>query len=471
MSPNIQPADSQTLFAPRRAILLMLIGVVVSGCGALVGIEDVSPAPPMDDGDVQETQVPSAGPACRPCGAACVDPLTDAAHCGVCGHACAAGVACVAGVCDRRLHGNPTAHSMCLRGPDDIVRCWGDNKFGQLGRGNTSVAEPRPAPFLEVGLAASFGAADDISICALLRDGSVRCAGGNLHGNLGNGRPGGSDECDGAPVCELHPTAALLPQGADDLTAGGADDALGFLCARGRDHSLACWGRGMSRATPVDRLHDVALARAGNGFACALSFAGTSVCFGSLPGVPGSATSLDVIPTPAPIPEYPVSQLLALGARNAYVSDGHHTFAQGANNLGQAGDGTSGPPLIRTTHEVALPTDLALVQLEAGQTHACALGADGRVFCWGERDRVGAPSAEPSACIDGPCIVTPAQVLDQVKEIAVGADFTLAIRDDGTLWGWGEPSPETCVLVSAGTCADGGFAEPTELVFDTGPFP
>jgi hypothetical protein len=451
----------------RRAVgAVALVGLsATSACGALVGIEEVTPAPTLDDEIPETTEVASAGPACRVCGATCVDPLTDAAHCGQCDHACAAGEACLAGVCDRRLRGNPNAHSMCLRGADEIVRCWGSNRFGQLGRGTISIAEATPAPPIGPTTDALFAGADDVSACSLLRDGTVRCGGANLHGNLGTGTPGGTDECAGSPVCELTPATALLPEAADDVVSGGAEDALGFLCARLRDRALFCWGRGIARTTPVDRLHDVALVRSGNAFACALSFSGETYCFGSLPGVAGTSSALDVIAEPALIREVPPSQLLALGARDIYASDGRQAFAEGANNLGQVGDGTTDPPLLRPIGGVALPADFSVVQLEAGQAHACALSADGRVFCWGERDAVGAPASAATMCLDGPCVPTPTEVLADAKEIAAGADFTLALRRDGTLWGWGHPTPAICVLVRDGACATEGFQEPTELRF------
>lgn len=74
----------------------------------------------------------------------------------------------------------------CAVGPEGDVRCWGQNQGGQLGDGTRL---HRAAPVRVTGLE---GEAEDVaagmtSACAALRDGRVRCWGGNAQGQLGDG--------------------------------------------------------------------------------------------------------------------------------------------------------------------------------------------------------------------------------------------------------------------------------------------
>lgn len=66
-----------------------------------------------------------------------------------------------------------------------LVRCWGDNAYGQLGDG-TQVA--RPGADLVSGISAATQVVSGKShACALLADQSVRCWGRGDSGELGNG--------------------------------------------------------------------------------------------------------------------------------------------------------------------------------------------------------------------------------------------------------------------------------------------
>lgn len=73
----------------------------------------------------------------------------------------------------------------CAVVEDGTVQCWGANFLGQLGNGTTSTWSLTPVTVLSVSdaVAVSVGAYHS---CALLKDGSARCWGYDIYGQLGN---------------------------------------------------------------------------------------------------------------------------------------------------------------------------------------------------------------------------------------------------------------------------------------------
>ena len=78
---------------------------------------------------------------------------------------------------------------------DHSVKCWGDNSFGQLGLGDTKnrggkpneMGEKLPAVDLGPGRTALAVATGDAHTCALLEDHTVKCWGWNRSGQVGLG--------------------------------------------------------------------------------------------------------------------------------------------------------------------------------------------------------------------------------------------------------------------------------------------
>ncbi|MDQ3035456.1 MAG: hypothetical protein M3Y87_23830, partial [Myxococcota bacterium] len=86
-----------------------------------------------------------------------------------------------------------------------------------------------------------------------------------------------------------------------------------------------------------------------------------------------------------------------------------------------------------------------VVQLGLGVWHACALLDDGRVRCWGEGvggalgrgDREIGRAPELVAALDHVSALHGVSGLDDVTQLAVGAEHTCALREDGTIACWG----------------------------------
>lgn len=165
------------------------------------------------------------------------------------------------------------------------VKCWGRNSSGQLGLGGDNHRGDAPGemgfnlPNLALGRPATTLALGTSHSCALLNDGSVKCWGSNLEGQLG--RAGGERRnVDGLDPVELG-------QPALDIVAGGR-----HTCAILADGQVKCWGNNQTgtlgqgdddnRNLPVvvplaDR---VAALTAGGAHTCAMLVSGDLQCWG-----------------------------------------------------------------------------------------------------------------------------------------------------------------------------------------------
>jgi alpha-tubulin suppressor-like RCC1 family protein len=137
------------------------------------------------------------------------------------------------------------AHSCALL-DDGTVKCWGFNNKGQLGQGDTTsrgleaeqmgdallpvdLGEGRTAVGLSVGGASN---------CAVLDDGSLRCWGWNIAGQLGLGDTNDRGDVAGELGDDLPPVDLGAGRTVDAVSVGNA-----HACARLDDDSIKCWGQ------------------------------------------------------------------------------------------------------------------------------------------------------------------------------------------------------------------------------------
>jgi hypothetical protein len=106
----------------------------------------------------------------------------------------------------------------------------------------------------------------------------------------------------------------------------------------------------------------------------------------------------------------------------------------GSNSYGQIGNGTIGGPDVLTPHTVAGLTDVMAVA--AGGEFSLALKADGTVWGWGENWSGALGNAPPFF------FATPTQIPGLSCVIAIGATklSSFAVKSDGSLWSWGSNS-------------------------------
>ena len=111
--------------------------------------------------------------------------------------------------------------------------------------------------------------------------------------------------------------------------------------------------------------------------------------------------------------------------------------AAGANDVGQLGIGSLVPRFTAVT-PLTDSSMKSVIQIAAGFQHSVALRADRTVYSWGINDKgqlgVGQIFTHPCQCT-----ITPLKTLgiSDVVQVSAGNEFTLALKADGTVWGWG----------------------------------
>src|SRR3989339_893222 len=142
----------------------------------------------------------------------------------------------------------------------------------------------------------------------------------------------------------------------------------------------------------------------------------------------------------------------------ALKSDGT-LWAWGSNGYGQLGDDTTTERLFPTQ----IGTDMTWVTVSAGNNHTIALKSDGTLWAWGLNDngQLGDVTATQRT--------SPTKIGTDTNWVAVsaGGAHTIAIKSDGTLWGWGNNSNGQLGLGYATTSYPYAITPPTKIGTDT----
>lgn len=135
-------------------------------------------------------------------------------------------------------------------------------------------------------------------------------------------------------------------------------------------------------------------------------------------------------------PDQP-NRLSAGLSHTAYVDEHGTLWTWGSNQEGQLGAETQETGVDREGNQVAVSgTSLAVLEdvrsVAAGGDFTVALKTNGTLWAWGGNDygQLGNGTVVSAA--------QPVQVLDQVTAVSAGDYHVAAIRADGTLWTWGD---------------------------------
>jgi alpha-tubulin suppressor-like RCC1 family protein len=327
----------------------------------------------------------------------------------------------------------------CALGDDGRLRCWGDNRGGQVGQGNCEWYQLDPAtevtglPAEVVSIEAGGGHS-----CTVTSKGQMYCWGRNVNGQIGDGT-GGPETQD-----------RYTPVAVRGLPAPVGSAALGYQhsCALLQNGTVYCWGQNFNgqlgqgevgyqttfSVVPVavkgleDEVQQLVV---GGNHSCVLH-SGSVSCWGdNRHGQLGDGSDVER-GTPNQVTGLlePAVLLAAGGRHTCAVMESGVVNCWGDNKLGQIGDGS-----LVTRLEPSPVGGVArdVVALALGQAHTCALLSSGEVDCWGNNaiGQLGTGDYESSA--------TPRRVsLGRVVRIVAGDHHTCILLHGGILDCWGQ---------------------------------
>lgn len=334
------------------------------------------------------------------------------------------------------------AQHTCAIRQGGATLCWGANADGQLGEGSTG-ALPFPVPVTGLGASAGVVAGGSFT-CARGAGGDVFCWGDDHYGQLGLGRA--AFRTRAAPAVEVMETSDLAAGAAHTCVVHGAATKARAACWGANQAGQLGDGTTIDRslATPVKGELDAVSVAAGLAHSCALAEGGSLWCWGrGSAGQLGPARTVDTaLPTMVPLPAGWSPTHVAAGDEFtcAALADGK-AACWGANDDGQLGDGTTtaraAPSLVAGAGGTGQV--LGVEELAAGADHACVRLADGGVRCWGRGtdgqlgDGFGKTSASPVSVAFGTTAAAP----EGGRALATGATHACVLGQDDGVWCWG----------------------------------
>jgi alpha-tubulin suppressor-like RCC1 family protein len=275
------------------------------------------------------------------------------------------------------------------------------------------------------GQSADGGKAHTVILCS---DGKVFTFGKNLSGQLGN-----NSTTDSSTPVEVTGISGVVSVGAgEEHTLAVKNDGTLWAWGANIDGELGD-GSTISKSTPVQvpGLTGIISAAGGDGWSLALKNDGTVWAWGNNSG--GQLGNGSTTPSLSPAQVTGMSSIISIRAaeKTSYALKNDGTvWAWGDNGNGEIGDGT--------TDDKETPVQVSgltgIIQIASWEEHALALKDDGTVWAWGANYYGGIGDGTV-----GNIRTTPVQVsgLTGIIRIACGEDFSLALKNDGSFWGWG----------------------------------
>ena len=295
---------------------------------------------------------------------------------------------------------------------DGTVKCWGRNLEGQVGDG-TAENKVRPTPVAGLAGATSIALGANSS-CAITADRRVSC--------WGAGKAWG----DGKERSRQAPGSVNGVSDAVGLDAGGL-----LICALLSSGRVQCWGdedtplspAAKKGAPPDSGAVEISVAEL---HACARMGDGTVRCWGDEPWGIGAHS----------LSRPPVAGAKQISTGDEFACALLDRAAVSCWGRNQQGELARDPDADLHDQPVVIAGLGDVVQVVAGEAHVCALTAKGTARCWGSDG-----DGELGRGKQGPPEL-PGEVpgLVDVVEIALGADHVCARTKDGAVSCWGSNS-------------------------------
>ena len=383
-----------------------------------------------------------------------------------------------------------TSHSLALKN-DGTVWAWGANNYGQLGD-NSTTQRSLPVQVQNSETGNSLGGITEISSSshsdhsvAINSNGTVWAWGSNSNGALGDKNYGSASVTGATLVIASVGTINLSDV---NIISNGGYHSLALK----NDGTVWAWGTNSSGqlgdntttqsnvpvqvkdAAGTGNLSGITAIAAGSSHSLALKNDGTVWAWGYnvFGGVGDNSTTQRLLPVQvkdAAGTGYLSGITVIQGGTYhslALKNDGT-VWAWGYNNYGQLGDNSTTQRNIPVQVKDAAGTGYLsdMTAIAGGQYHSLALKNDGTAWAWGQNSyaQLGDNSITQR--------YLPVQIkgaggigfLGGVTKIAAGNDFSLALKNDGTVWAWGNNNYGQ-LGINSGFNNSSGFRVPNQVV-------
>lgn len=352
---------------------------------------------------------------------------------------------------------------------DGKVKCWGRNNFGQLGLGHTNNIGDDEVPSdiepLDFGQKVIDITAGLYHTCVILEDGSVKCFGYNLKGQLGVGHTdnlGDNESIADIPSVALQSSAVKIYAGAQ------------YNCALLDNKKVQCWGDnlygqlGLGHKNNIgddETLENIGYVSLGGDVvqmdistisfhSCAVLTSGDLRCWGKNDaGQLGLGHTNDIgddeLPSDAPVVPFG-SQVLQLATGNQHscaLASGQNIKCWGLGNNGQLGTGNT-----NNIGDDEFTDSIGFINTGAsghtlvatGNFHTCAVGSDFNAYCFGMGANGVTGLGHTNNIGDDEVVLGNSKVnlgSVAINKIASGIFHTCALsKDEGKVICWGQGS-------------------------------
>lgn len=333
--------------------------------------------------------------------------------------------------------------------PDGSLWMWGSNVEGEIGIGTISDIVSIPVKVMDNVVSVSCG---EYYTAAVQSDGSLWMWGSNKDGQLGNGGVGNAYSASGKYMIQTTPVKILDGVAAVCCSGSSSMNTAAILT----DGSLWVWGRGLRRSgfesgqkntTPVKVMDNVVAVSCDENKAAAVTTDGSLWVWGCLYEPSGSGYIMrKYSDTPVKIAGGVVSVSCDSG-NVSFIKSDLSLWIWGENWSGKYGNGTVGGNVLCSADipPVPVPGMDHVISVSCTGTHVLALKEDGSLWGWGSNffsemgnNRAGNDVQNAGSSYETPLQTIPIKIMDNVSVARGAFGHTMAIKQDGTIWGWGE---------------------------------